>query len=143
MAGERVILVDSDVLIAHLRGVPAALEWLLAARRRDQLAVSVITITEVTGGMRSAERREVWALLDTFRVQPVTEVIARQAGEYMRSFRRSHSGIGLGDYLIAATANTTGLELATLNVRHFPMFAELRPAFHVEFLAELKQYADE
>ena len=126
------ILVDSDVLIAHLRGIPAALDWLLAARRRDQLAISVITITEITGGMRSNERREVWALLDTFRVQPVTEVIARQAGEYMRSYRRSHSGIGLGDYLIAATAKTTGQELATLNVKHFPMFTELDPAFEIE-----------
>ena len=133
MAGKRVILVDSDVLIAHLRGVPAAMEWLLAARRRDQLAISVITITEITGGMRSNERREVWALLDTFRVQPVTQLIARQAGEYMRSFRRSHSSIGLGDYLIAATATSTGLELATLNVKHFPMFAKLDPAFHVDF----------
>jgi hypothetical protein len=28
-----VILVDSDVLIANLRGIPAARDWLLAARQ--------------------------------------------------------------------------------------------------------------
>ena len=123
------ILVDSDVLIAHLQGVANARDWLLAARRRDQLAVSVVTVTEITGGMRSDERREVWALLAAMRVQPITELIARQAGALMRQYRRSHSGIGLGDYLVAGTAETQGLELATLNVRHFSMFPDLTPAF--------------
>jgi hypothetical protein len=47
----------------------------------------------------------------------------------MREYRRSHSGIGLGDYLIAATALTEGLELATLNVRHYPMFTALKRPF--------------
>ncbi len=50
--------------------------------------------------------------------------VAWKACELMRTYRRSHSGIGLGDYLIAATAVTEGLELATLNLRHFPMFAD-------------------
>jgi hypothetical protein len=43
----------------------------------------------------------------------------------MQEYHRSHSGIGLGDYLTAATALTEGLELATLNVRHYPMSPEL------------------
>jgi hypothetical protein len=47
----------------------------------------------------------------------------------MGEYRQSHSGIGLGDYLIAATALTGGLELATLNVRHFPMFPGLTRPF--------------
>ena len=37
--------------------------------------------------------------------------------------------IGLGDYLIAATALIEGLELATLNVRHYPMFPGLARPF--------------
>jgi predicted nucleic acid-binding protein len=40
--------------------------------------------------------------------------------------RRRHLTIGLGDYLIAATAATEGLQLARLNIHHFPMFADLR-----------------
>ena len=47
----------------------------------------------------------------------------------MRQFRRSHAGIGPGDYLIAATADVQGFELATLNVKRFPMFKGLRPPF--------------
>ena len=123
------ILVDSDVLIAHLRGVVAARDWLVEARINETLAVSVVTIAEIVGGMRTAERREVWRLLATFRVEPATEIIARRAGDMMRRYRRSHHKIGLGDYLIAATADVKGLELATLNVRHFPMFEELQSPF--------------
>lgn len=92
-------------------------------------AKCVVSIAELTGGMRSAERREVWRLLASLRAEPVTEPVARRAGEFMRQYRRSHSGIGIADYLIAATADVRGLWLATLNVRHFPMFPELRPPF--------------
>jgi len=124
-----VILVDSDVLIAHLRGLGTARDWLLGARKHGPLAISVVSIAELVGGMRSVERRDVWRLLSAFRAEPATEIIARRAGEMMRRYRRSHNGIGLGDYLIAATADVKGQQLATLNVRHFPMFKGLRPPF--------------
>lgn len=125
------ILIDTDVLIAHLRGVPAASDWLVQARTLGPIATSAITIAEITGGMRSNERREVWALLSILSVHPVTEPIARRAGEFMRQFRRSHAAIDVSDYLIAATAETHGLALATLNVRHFPMFDGLRQPFAI------------
>jgi hypothetical protein len=126
-----VILVDSDILIAHLRGVDAARDWLIDARRDEPLAISVVSITELVGGMRSAERREVWQLLASFRAEPATEIIARRAGDFWRHYRRSHAGIGLGDYLIAATADVKGYRLATLNVRHFPMFKNLPRPFEL------------
>ena len=132
MGAQRLILVDSDVLIAHLRGVAAARDWLIEARGRGpRLATSAVSVTEIAGGMRSAERSEVWALLDTLKIEPVDDLVARRAGEMMRTYRRSHSAIGLGDYLIAATAATRGHELATLNVEHFPMFKGLRAPFRI------------
>lgn len=123
------ILVDTDVLIAHLRGREPARAWLRQARAEGPLSVSVVSIAELTGGMRSTERREVWRLLSILRAEPVTELIGRRAGELMRSYHRSHRGIGIADYLIAATAEHRGAELATLNVRHFPMFPDLEPPF--------------
>lgn len=124
-------LIDSDVLIAHLRGIEAAKEWMKKERAIGPLTISAVSITEITGGMRSAERREVWQLLGSFRVEPVTMQTAGRAGEFMRTYRRSHTGIGIGDYLIAGTADVRGLQLATLNVRHFPMFENLTAPFSV------------
>jgi hypothetical protein len=127
-----VILVDSDVLIANLRGIPTARDWLLEARMdTGPLAISAVTVTEVAGGMRSPERRQVSRLLASMQTVPVTERIAWRAAEFMRAHRRSHQGIGLGDYLIAATAEVEGLDLATLNVRHFPMIDGLEAPFQI------------
>lgn len=47
----------------------------------------------------------------------------------LRTFRRSHPGIDIADYLIAATAEIGGFDLVTLNIKHFPMVSDLRPAF--------------
>lgn len=123
------ILVDSDVLIWHLRGSVAARDWLRSARSAGPLAVSVVSVAEITGGMRSGERDRVWSLLAALRPEPVTDLIARRAGEFRRQFRDSHGAIDTADYLIAATADVLGLQVATLNVKHFPMFGELRPPF--------------
>jgi predicted nucleic acid-binding protein len=125
------ILVDSDILIAHLRGIEAARDWLLWASSNNELAISSLTVTEVAGGMRSTEKQQVWRLLTSLRCEPVTYPIARRAGEMMRLYRRSHSGISTVDYLIAATATELGLSLATLNTRHYPMFPDLTPAFRL------------
>lgn len=130
MAPRAMILVDSDILIAHLRGIVTARDWLRNSRAETgPLAISVVSISELVGGMRNADRREVWQLLASFRAEPVTDIIARRAGDFMRRYRRSHSGIGLGDYLVAATADIKGYEPASLNVKHFPMFTNLRPPF--------------
>lgn len=57
---------------------------------------------------------------------PVTEPIAQRAGELGRKWRRSHPGIGVADLAIAATAERLDATLATRNLKHFPMFRDLR-----------------
>lgn len=47
----------------------------------------------------------------------------------LRRYRRSHAGIGTVDLIIAATALELSAPLATVNVRHFPMFEGLRPPY--------------
>lgn len=126
------ILVDSDVLISHLRGIPAARQWLVDARRRTgPLAISVVSVAEITGGMRSGECRDVTRLLDSLQTLPVDRPIAWRAGELRRQYHRSHNAIGIAGYLIAATAHLHGCELATLDVHHFPMMENLVAPFTV------------
>jgi len=122
-------LFDSTVLIAHLRGIPAATALLGEAVRDREAACSVLSLVEIEGGMRSAERAAVARLFAALLLQPVSDVIAQRAAEHLRSYRRSHPGIEITDYVIAATAEVLGASLLTLNVKHFPMVAKLKPAF--------------
>jgi predicted nucleic acid-binding protein len=118
-------LFDSSVLISHLRGEARATDLLVSIETDDRL-VSVLTRVEIEGGMRSGERRDVGSLFGVVRLIPVTDLIARQAATHLRRYRRSHAAIDLVDYVIAATAELQDAVLATLNVKHFPMFGDLK-----------------
>lgn len=122
------MLFDTSVLIAHLRGDRNATDLLLRLPMIDRLA-SVLARVEIEGGMRGDERTSVAGLIAAMRLVPVTDAIARRAGEHLRRYRRSHQGIDLVDYIVAATAEAYDVPLLTLNVRHFPMFAGLKPAY--------------
>ncbi|MGI8998400.1 MAG: type II toxin-antitoxin system VapC family toxin [Candidatus Limnocylindria bacterium] len=122
------MLFDTSVLISHLRGDRRATDLLVSVPTLERVA-SVLARVEIEGGMRSGERVSVAGLLDGMRLVAVTDAIARRAGEHLRRYRRSHSGIDLVDYVIAATAEAYDVPLLTLNVRHFPMFKDLQPAF--------------
>jgi predicted nucleic acid-binding protein len=88
-------------------------------------SASVLARIEIEGGMRSDERRSVASLFGILLMLPVSDEIARRAGELLRAYRRSHPGIDLVDYAIAATAEIHGARLWTLNVKRFPMFPDL------------------
>ena len=122
-------LFDTTILISHLRGDPRATQLISVAAKAGSAIASVLSRTELEGGMRSTERASVARLFSGLDLEPVSDAIATRGGEHLRRFRRSHSGIDVVDYLIAATAEHLGAELMTLNVRHFPMFPDLRPPF--------------
>lgn len=123
-------LFDSTVLIAHLRGVAEATSLVLDAVGDREAYCSVLSRIEIEGGMRSDERTKTRRLFAALECEPVSDVIAVRAGEHLRTYRQSHQGIDVVDYVIAATADVLGAELLTLNVKHFPMFDSLRPAFN-------------
>lgn len=112
------MLVDTDVLIWHLRGYPQA------TRRLDELGaltLSAVSYLEVLQGMRNkAELLAVKKMLDkrSARLLPVTEAITLRATELMESLTLSH-GLQMGDALIAATAIEHQLPVLTANVKHF------------------------
>ena len=88
-----------------------------------------MTRAELLRGLRSHERGAAERLFAGLRWVGVTESIARRAGELGGTWRRSHQGIATIDLIIAATVIELGAELATANVRHFPMFPDLQPPY--------------
>ena len=121
------VVLDSDVLIDVLRGMPAARAFLKDLRSPP--VCSEASRVEVLRGMRSHERRATEQLLAAVDWTPVDRDISTRAGEFGRHYRHSHGSIGATDLIIAATAERLGLPLATRNVRHFPMFKGLEPAY--------------
>lgn len=123
-------LIDTAVLIDHLRGQRRARDLLLGlASDGDELWSVVLVRTEVLAGMRRGEDRATHRLLDSLRWQDITIDIADRAGALARQYSKSHRGVDTVDYVLAAAAIVLGAELVTLNVKHFPMFADLRPAY--------------
>jgi predicted nucleic acid-binding protein len=123
-------LVDTSILIDHLRGQPAAVALLLSfARGGDELWSVTIVRTEVLAGMRRGEERATHRLLDRFRWQDVTTEVADGAGALAREYAKSHSGIDTVDYVLASAARLLAADLVTLNVKHFPMIAGLQAPY--------------
>ncbi len=106
------LLVDTDVLVDHLRG-----ERRLSAEGRT-LGVSVISRCELFAGRDAPEqlRRLLGAMIEL----PVDAGIAELAG-----MTRRESGIPTPDALIAATALTLRIPVMTRNRRHFERVVEL------------------
>jgi predicted nucleic acid-binding protein len=113
------MLVDTDILIDYLRGHPEAGSFLES--RLDEVSISAVSVAELYQGVREGRERTLLArMVSALTVLPLTTEIAERAGLFRRDFRAT-TGCGLADCLIAATAARHGLELATLNGRHFRM----------------------
>jgi predicted nucleic acid-binding protein len=121
------LILDTTVLIDHLKGRGPARNWLLGLT--EPPLVSEVSRAEVIRGLRSGERGEAEQLFTRIVWVPVVEPISRLAGELGRQYRRSHAAIGVADLLVAATATHLGATVATRNVRHFPMFKGLSPPY--------------
>lgn len=112
------MLVDTDVLIWHLRG------YAQATRRLDQLGaltLSAVSYLEVLQGIRN--KSELVAVKNMLvrrsaKLLPLSESVTERAIAMMELLTLSH-GLQMGDALIAATALDHGLPILTANVRHF------------------------
>jgi predicted nucleic acid-binding protein len=118
------VLCDTSVIIDLLRNFAPAVAW--ARTLNEPPVCSEITRVEVLRGLRTNERRATERLFGTLSWIGVDESIARRAGELGRVWRRSHQGIATADLIIAATADEHRHDLATLNLKHFPMISGLR-----------------
>jgi predicted nucleic acid-binding protein len=123
-------LIDTTIAVDHLRGASAAVDLLTALiDTGDDLLASELVRFELLAGIRDKELVAFEEFCSALLWVEVTEDVARVAGQLARRYRKGHRGIGAIDYLIAATAIVSDADLLTTNVRHFPMFTKLKPAY--------------
>ena len=119
------LLVDTNILIDHLRGVEAATDFIQSVGK-ENLAVTTVVEMELYQGVRNrveyAKLRK--ELLGFVRID-LNESIS-QTGLYLsQKFALSHQ-LSVADMLIAATALVYDLELRTYNLKDFHFIPGLK-----------------
>jgi predicted nucleic acid-binding protein len=111
------VLLDSDMLIDHLRGYEPARQYLKRFEAGEVAGyLSIITVAELAARhmRQEAEETKVQHLLALFTHIDLDYAIAWRGGEIRRHYQTR-----LADALIAATALMHHLRLATRNLQHF------------------------
>jgi predicted nucleic acid-binding protein len=118
------VLLDSDILIDHLRGYEPARQYLKRFETDEmQGYLSIVTVAELAAGQMRQEQEEekVQQLLALFTHIALDFALAWRGGEIRRQYHTR-----LADALIAATALSRHLPLSTRNLQHFTPIEGLR-----------------
>ncbi len=120
-AEEMLALLDTTVLIDHLRGRPAVQRLRELRERGDVPATTAINVEEVYRGLHSEEVERARLLFDGLRIHPLGLREGRIAGEWRQRFAVRGRTLAQADCLIAAAAHSAGAVLVTGNPKDFPM----------------------
>ncbi len=124
------ILLDTDICVAYLRGVPAIVGQLLSHLDED-LRLPAMSAAELFYGAEKSDRRDdalekVSALLELLPVVQTDDEALRAFGAAKALLERAGTPLPDADILIAATALSHGCPLATGNLRHFSRIPGIR-----------------
>ncbi len=118
-------LLDTNVLIRCLRGVPETLELARSLTEEGDLHVSVLSHLEVLTLAHSKEEKRTLDFLTPFILHPVNEPIAQRAAALLKSTDPAQP-LYLSEAIIAATALQHGLILVTYDAGRLQRLSELK-----------------
>ncbi len=114
-------LLDSDVIIWHLRGRKEVTDMLRDLERFGVPACSALSVIEVQLGVKKGEEEKTDRFLRSLRVFEVNREVANQAALLIRKYKRKGIKIELPDAVIAGTCILHDLVLVTYNTKHYPI----------------------
>ena len=122
---------DSDILVALLRGDDGAVEKISVLESSGPVSTTPVNATELfKGAYRSEQWKEnvvqVKELLSNIRLLTYDIESARIAAQIMESLRKDGQNIGDMDCIIAGMAVSHGETLITRNTKHFKLIPELK-----------------
>jgi tRNA(fMet)-specific endonuclease VapC len=114
-------LLDSDVIIWHLRGRNEVTEMLKGMQSHGVPGCSAISILEVEIGMKESEEEKTSRFLKALKVFEVNREVASLAAKIIRDQKSKGLTLGLGDAIITGTCLLNNLTLVTYNRKHYPV----------------------
>lgn len=114
-------LLDSDVIIWHLRGRKEVTEMLRDLQRVGLPACSALSVLEVQLGVKKGEEEKTDRFLRSLRIFDINMEIANKAAQLIREYKAKGITIDLPDVIIASTCIVHDLTLVTYNTKHYPI----------------------
>jgi tRNA(fMet)-specific endonuclease VapC len=115
-------LLDSDIIIWHLRGRIEITEMLKDLQRSGLPACSAISILEVQLGVKTKdEEGKTDRFLESLKVFDVNMDIAKMAARLIREYKAKGVTIDIPDSIIASTCILNDMILVTYNRKHYPI----------------------
>ncbi len=97
-------LLDTGLVIRHLRGQRQTVRFLRRLGKMERLGVAAITRLEVYAGMREGEQCATRKLLSRFLTYEMNGNVADKAGNYIRRGQNENWPVSVPDAIVAATA---------------------------------------
>lgn len=114
-------LLDSDVIIWHLRGRKEVTEVLRDLQRSGLPACSALSVLEIQLGVKKGEEEKTDRFIKSLRIFGVDIEIASKAAQLIRRYKARGLTLDLPDSVIAATCILHDLILVTYNTKHYPI----------------------
>ncbi len=114
-------LLDSDVIIWHLRGRKEVTETLRDLQSFGLPACSALSVLEVLLGLKKGEEDKTDRFLGSLRIFDVNREIANEAAKLIREYKAKGVTLDLPDAVIASTCILYDLILVTYNTKHYPI----------------------
>jgi len=114
-------LLDSDVIIWHLRGRKEVTDVLRDLQRFGLPACSALSVLEIQLGVKKGEEEKTDRFLRSLRIFDVNMEIASKAAQLIRRHKTRGVTLDLPDSVIAATCILHELILVTYNTKHYPI----------------------
>ncbi len=121
----KMIIVDTDILIDACRGRTDAIAYLENLERTSSIAISAITEMELlAGNQNKRELVKTEKFLDRFTTLSLNEKISSIAIDLLKTYRLSH-GLEIADGIIAATAIYLQFPFVSKNQRDYRFIEDL------------------
>ena len=119
-------LLDTGIIIRHLRGQKPIVQLVRGLSRSDRLGVATVTRLEIFAGMHNEEVYATQKLLSRFVNFSLEPDIADRVGQFIARQKAQNQSLTVPDAIIAATAVRHQLTLVTLNRRDFESIPGIR-----------------